>query len=124
MTPFARRLLALAALAAALPAAVAEAARKPPATAVGVGASEFRFSVYRASVPRGPVRFNLTNRGEDAHDLVVLDRAGNQLARSGEVRSGERTTLSIRLKPGTYRLRCDLADHAKRGMRTTIRVTR
>lgn len=95
-----------------------------PATAVGVSAREYRFGVYRASVPRGVVRFNLANYGEDGHDLVVLDRAGRELARSQEVRAGQRTSLSVRLSPGTYRLRCDVADHARRGMRASLQVTR
>lgn len=93
-------------------------------TAVGVGAREYRFAVYRTRVPRGIVRFNLTNFGEDAHDLVVETRGGRRLGRTGRVRSGARATLALRLAPGTYRLVCDLADHAALGMRTTIRVTR
>jgi len=118
-----RTLLAAAALVAALGAAGADAARRPT-TAVGVGAREFRLSAYRASVPRGVVHFNLTNYGEDGHDLVVRDAAGRTLGRTGEVKAGRRATLTLRLPPGTYRLVCDLADHEARGMHTTIRVTR
>jgi plastocyanin len=119
-----------AALAAALTAALlalvatADARRRPPATAVGVGAREYRLAAYRASVPHGVVRFNLANYGEDGHDLVVRDGAGRDLARTGEVRAGKRATLRLRLTAGTYRLICDVADHEARGMRTTIRVTR
>ena len=96
----------------------------PPPPPVGVGAREYRLAAYRTSVPRGLVRFNLANYGEDGHDLVVRDAAGRELARSGEVRAGKRATLQLRLAPGTYRLVCDLADHEARGMRTTLRVTR
>jgi plastocyanin len=103
---------------------LAAAARPQPTTAVGVSAREFHFGLYRTSVPRGTVRFNLTNFGEDRHDLVVLTRDGRELGRSAEVRAGERTTLRLRLAPGTYKLRCDVADHARRGMRTSIQVTR
>lgn len=105
-------------------AATAADARHRPATAVGVGAREYRFAAYRASVPRGVVRFNVANYGEDGHDLVVQTRDGRDLARSGEVRAGQRATVSVRLAPGSYRLVCDIADHAARGMRTSIRVTR
>ena len=124
MVPGATRWLLLAALGAVLVAAAGAAARSRTPTAVGVGAREFRFAVYRASVPPGTIRFNLTNRGEDGHDLVVLGRGGRQLARTGEVRPGAQATLSVRLAPGAYRLRCDVADHARRGMRATIRVVR
>lgn len=117
-------LLLCAALAAVLATGVADARRHPPATAVGVSAREFRFSTYRTSAPHGVVRFNLSNYGEDGHDLVVETKGGRDLARTGEVRSGQRATLRLRLAPGTYRLVCDIADHAARGMRTTFRVTR
>ncbi len=111
-------------LVAALLAGAASARRHLPTTSIGVGAREYRLSAYRASVPRGTVRFNLANYGEDGHDLVVRTSGGRDLARTGEVRAGKRATLQLRLAPGTYRLICDLADHEVRGMRTTLRVTR
>ena len=117
-------ILAAAVLTGAVGALTAEARRPPVATAVGVGAREFRLAAYRTSVPRGVVRFNLANYGEDGHDLVVRTREGRELGRTGEVRSGKRTTLQVRLAPGSYRLVCDVADHEARGMRTSIRVTR
>jgi len=114
--------IAVAALAAC--AATGALAAKRPATAVGVGEREFRIAVYRESVPPGPVRFNVTNRGEDRHDLVVRDRDGRELARTGEIPAGGQASLRVRLSAGTYRLRCDVADHARRGMRARIRVVR
>ncbi|HMJ01513.1 MAG TPA: hypothetical protein VK506_01155 [Conexibacter sp.] len=119
--------LAGAALAAALPAAahVASAtARRAPETSVGISAREFRLAAYRDSAPRGFLRFNLANYGEDVHNLVVRDADGREISRSREVRSGQRTTLRVRLAAGRYRLVCDLADHELRGMRASIRVTR
>lgn len=111
-------------LVAALTVASADARRRPTASSVGVGAREYRLAAYRTSVPKGVVRFNLANYGEDGHDLVVETRGGRDLGRTGEVRAGRRTTLQMRLAPGTYRLICDLADHEARGMATTLRVTR
>ncbi|MBB4663183.1 hypothetical protein [Conexibacter arvalis] len=98
--------------------------RPKRSTAVGVGAREFRLSVYRPRVRVGEVRFNLTNYGEDAHDLVVRDRRGRIRGRTPEVRPGGRAVLSIRLGRGGYRLSCDVADHARRGMRATLKVVR
>ena len=117
--------LAVLLLAAVLDAGRADARRRAlPTTSVGVGAREYRLAAYRTSVPRGTVRFNLANYGEDGHDLVVRTSSGRDLARTGEVRAGKRATLALRLAPGSYRLICDLADHEARGMRTTFRVTR
>jgi hypothetical protein len=117
-------LLVVAPLAAVLLAVPGADARRPQTTSVGVSAREYRFAAYRTSVPKGVVRFNLANYGEDAHDLVVKTRDGRDVGRTGEVRSGRRTTLQLRLRPGAYRLVCDLADHEVRGMRTSFRVTR
>jgi len=117
-------LLLVVALLTLLPARAADARRHAPSTSVGVSAREYRFAAYRTSAPQGVVRFNLANYGEDGHDLVVETAGGRDLARTGEVKSGRRATLQLRLAPGTYRLICDLADHAARGMRTSFRVTR
>jgi plastocyanin len=97
---------------------------RPAATAVGVGEREFRLAVYRTTAPAGVVRFDVANYGEDKHDFVVRDRRGREVATSGALRSGRRVVVSARLGPGTYRLRCEIADHARRGMRATIRVAR
>jgi plastocyanin len=127
MAPGARRWSFAAALLAASLTAAGAAAARPHAyasSAVGVGAREFRFAVYRATVPAGTVSFDVTNYGEDAHDLVVLDRRGRVIGRTGKVRAGAHGVVSVRLAPGTYRLRCDLANHARLGMHATIRVVR
>ena len=116
----------LAAMTAALVgAAGADAAvpARPAATAVGVGEREFRISVYRPVVAPGALRLNVTNRGEDVHDLVVLDRRGRRLAASGDIPAGARVRIRVDLRrPGNYRLLCTKADHAARGMRATLRV--
>jgi plastocyanin len=96
----------------------------PVSTAVGVSAREFRLTPYRTRVPAGGIRFNLVNYGEDGHDLAVRTPAGRLIARTSEVKPGERTTLRVRLRPGAYRLSCDVADHAVRGMRAAIAVRR
>jgi hypothetical protein len=110
--------LAVLALLAAAPAA-APAVRTTP---VGVGLREFRISLYRASVRPGVVKLNLGNFGEDVHDIAVR-RAGRTYGRSPELRSGTRGVLRVRLRRrGRYRLVCLVADHARRGMRATLRV--
>ncbi len=118
--PLAAGLLALAILA---PAAAPTRAGPLRDTAVGVGEREFTVTPYRRTVPRGVVRFNVTNFGEDGHDLTVVDSDGRTLAQSPEIRAGARYTLRVKLKrPGVYRLVCTIADHAARGMRAKVRV--
>jgi plastocyanin len=104
-------------------AGVADARRVSRDTAVGVAEREFRIGVYRSSVPAGAVRLNVTNFGEDAHDLAVMAPGGRMLALSPEIGSGRRHRLAVRLtRPGVYRLLCTKLDHAARGMRATVRV--
>jgi plastocyanin len=116
--------VAAALLVAALPGAAAHSAT-PRSTAVGVSEREWRISLYRRTVSPGLVRFNVTNFGEDAHDLAVLAPDGRTLAQSPEIRSDRRHTLTVRLtRPGTYRLLCTKLDHPARGMRASLRVRR
>jgi plastocyanin len=94
-------------------------------TAVGVGEREFHINVYRPVVAPGALRLNVTNHGEDVHDLAVVDRRGRQVAASGEIGAGARATIRVTLlRAGTYRLLCTRDDHAARGMRANLRVVR
>jgi plastocyanin len=117
----ARRAMAVCGAVVAATAASATAHAAP--TAIGVSEREFRIGVYRTTVAPGPVRFNVTNFGEDVHDLVVLAPGGRRLAATGEIRAGRRATLPVRLaRRGVYALVCTKLDHAARGMRTRLRV--
>lgn len=123
ITPLATALAALGLLG-ATPLGVSEAAAPRP-TAVGVAAREFSLSLYRSSVPRGRVAFNLTNFGEDGHDLAVLAPGGRSLGRLAEVPSRGRGRLLLTLRtPGRYTLLCTLPGHAAAGMRTRLVVKR
>lgn len=122
--PFAAGLLALALAAAAAAAAAPSQAGPLRDTAVGVGEREYTLTPYRRTAPRGIVRFNVTNFGEDGHDLTVIAPDGRQIAQSPEIKAGARYALRVKLKrPGVYRLVCTISDHAARGMRAKVRVT-
>lgn len=106
----------------------AEAAKtRTKTTSVGISAREFTLTPFRRHVPVGRVRFNLTNYGEDDHDLVVLGpgSSGTRLGDLGVVDPGQTKTLTVSLrKPGVYRLICTLDDHLSRGMSSRVRVTK
>lgn len=91
---------------------------------VQVTALEFEYRLSRMSVRQGPVVVELVNYGEDEHDLVLRRVGGTKVWRLRKLLPGSRATLSLRLRPGTYRLWCALADHRVRGMRATLRVRR
>lgn len=119
-----RRLALLALTLAALVAAAHPvlAARAP--SRVQVTALEFEYRLSRLSVRQGPALIELVNYGEDEHDLFVRRVGGTKTFRVKTILPGERATLSIRLRPGRYRLWCAVADHRSRGMRATLRVRR
>ena len=97
-----------------------------PATPVGLGMREYRYSVYRSSVHAGTVSFNMTNFGEDAHNLRVTGPGGYRSAVSRDVAPGGghlRFTVNLR-RAGTYRLLCLKPGHAAKGMKATLRVVR
>jgi plastocyanin len=115
-----RRALALVALA-GLPASALAGTHR---TTVGVGLREYRLSLYRDHVRPGIVKLNLTNFGEDPHDVAVRARSGRIVAHSAEVASGDRATLTVRLPhAGRFVVFCTLADHERLGMRARLTVT-
>jgi plastocyanin len=97
-----------------------------PTTPVGLGMREYHFSVYRSSVHAGRVAFNMTNFGEDAHNLRLSGPGGYRSAVSRDVSPGGghlRFTVNLR-RAGTYRLVCLKPGHLAKGMKATLRVVR
>ena len=102
---------------------------------VGTGATSFPVSAD-ATVPvsltgyrrpptvrvarRGVVAFEATNDGQVPHALAIVGPAGQ--ARTQVLKPGERTTVEVRLPPGTYKWYCPVADHERRGMVGRVRV--
>lgn len=105
---------------------LAAAALAVPTTPVGLGMREYRFSVYRPAVHAGRVTFNMTNFGEDPHNLRVSGPAGYRSSISPEVAPfGGHARLTVNLRrAGTYRLVCMVPGHAAKGMKASIRVKR
>lgn len=89
-----------------------------------VVSKEFGLTLSRASVPRGKVRVELANFGEDPHDLRLRRIGGTRTYAIPETAPGERTTRTFTLVPGRFRVWCAVADHRALGMRATLRVVR
>jgi hypothetical protein len=91
---------------------------------LGVSATEFRLTLSRASVKAGRVIVQLQNNGQDVHDLR-LRRIGGKRNYAFPVTSPDgRSTLTLQLLPGRYRLWCSVANHTQLGMRAVLRVRR
>ena len=91
---------------------------------VQVGADEFRFTLSRLQIKRGPAIVELVNRGEDDHDLRLRRIGGTKVWRLQRTEPGDRTQLSASFLVGTFRLWCSLPGHRQAGMQTTLRVVR
>jgi hypothetical protein len=89
---------------------------------LGVTAKEFRFSLSRTTLKRGPAVIELDNFGEDVHDLRLRRIGGTRTYGLAVTKPGERRELDVRLRPGVYRLWCSVADHRARGMYARFRV--
>jgi plastocyanin len=93
-----------------------------PLGRVQVVALEFHYRLSRVSVPAGQVRIELANFGQDEHDLTLRKVGTTKVYSVPSALPGRRETVTLRLKPGLYVLKCTMADHAMRGMKAQLRV--
>jgi plastocyanin len=116
------RVLLAVLLSAAAPALGAPQKPVPPARLLVV-ADEFSFTLSRASIKAGPAIIELSNMGEDPHDLTLRHRAkGARTYRLKLTLPEHERYLSARLVPGRYLLWCSVADHRQRGMEAYLTV--
>jgi len=109
----------------------APAAEAPPAGTpaplgrfLGIDAREFSFTLSRPVVASGTVTFELRNRGEDPHNLVVSPEGTHDRLAAFEDLEAE-TGMARRgfdLPAGRYYLWCSLEFHEAAGMNATLRV--
>jgi hypothetical protein len=111
------KLLAIGSIVAGLAAPSASAPAR-----LGVVAKEFRFSLSRTTLKRGPAIIELDNFGQDVHDLRLRRVGGTRTYAVPETKPGQRAELSLKLAPGRYRLWCATGDHVQLGMHATFRV--
>ena len=91
---------------------------------VQVVAREYSFGLSRLHVKAGPAVIELANFGQDPHDLRVQRIGARHIAGLGDVASGARGELTVKLAPGRYSFWCSIANHRRLGMHGTLVVTR
>jgi uncharacterized cupredoxin-like copper-binding protein len=96
----------------------------PTPARLGVSATEFHLTLSRPSVKAGVVEIELQNDGQDPHDLRVRRVGGSHTFSIPLVSPGKQRTVTIHMKPGSYRLWCSIADHQALGMHALLRVRR
>jgi plastocyanin len=104
---------------------------EPEANALGVAADDRggvkSYTLSRRTVRSGRLVVQLQNKGEDAHDMEMqkVGPAGEPLGTPVEIpetEPGEQKTQPVTVEPGTYRMWCNLYNHAKEGMEATVVV--
>ena len=88
---------------------------------------DFAYVDMPATVTGPRLRIEAKNNGPTAHEVLVFDADGNEIAGTDPVPSGETAKLSAELPAGTYQLRCLIEispteTHFDRGMRVTFAV--
>jgi plastocyanin len=104
---------------------VIDAPHPVPPARVQVAAQEFRFTLSRTRIKRGPAIVELVNFGEDPHDLRLRRIGGTKTYATPVVAPGETYDLVFRnMQVGRYRVWCGVANHAALGMRGVLIVTK
>ena len=91
---------------------------------VGIDAREFSFTLSRPVVAAGTVTFELRNRGEDPHNMVVSPEGTHDRLAAFEDLEAESGMAQQRadLPAGRYYLWCSLTFHEQAGMHANLRV--
>jgi hypothetical protein len=98
--------------------------QRPPAR-IQVVAEEYSFALSRRTIMSGRAAIELTNFGQDPHDLHLRRLApGAPTLKLPQVRPGQQAELRVRLAPGRFVLWCSLADHRARGMEARLTVAK
>ena|SRR5437899_171678 len=85
---------------------------------------EYRLGLSRGSVRAGLLALEVIDRGQDPHDLRLRALGSGRRGAIPQLRPGQRWDGVINLRPGLYALWCSLPEHARLGMRATLRVVR
>jgi plastocyanin len=87
-----------------------------------VDEGEYYVRPSRRRVGTGRVEMNITNFGQDDHDLAV--EAGGVIVSKTDLRSGQTTQVFVDVPAGTYKLYCTLQNgaHDAAGMHATLIV--
>jgi len=94
---------------------------EPPAPArIGVNAFEFHFILSTTRIAAGDTIAELSNRGEDPHDLHISKLDGTYEVAIPETLPSTYARVRFNTEPGVYRLWCSLPFHAERGMDATF----
>ncbi|OLZ64049.1 hypothetical protein AV521_36515 [Streptomyces sp. IMTB 2501] len=97
------------------------AAKVNSGTRVTVTETEYGLKLSRSSFAPGTYTFVAQDAGKVAHALSI-DGPGVEDARTHDIQSGQKATLTVALKKGTYDVYCPIDSHKQLGMDQHIQV--
>ncbi|NUW42083.1 hypothetical protein [Nonomuraea rhodomycinica] len=91
-------------------------------TMVSVTMDEYSFSLPWHDLTAGTYTFLLSNAGSAPHAMTVDGPGIPGVAQSATILPGQRTSLTVTLRPGRYEVWCPVDDHRDLGMDTAVIV--
>ena len=100
------------------------AAPSAPASVLSLAANpegQLKFNTTSLTAKAGKVTIDFANKSSLAHNATVESSSGSVVGATPTF-SGESKTLSLNLKPGTYKFYCSVPGHRQAGMEGTLVV--
>lgn len=82
---------------------------------------QLEYNTKSLSAKAGKVTISFTNMAPLSHDVAIESSGGQELGKTPTF-SGGTKTLSLQLKPGTYKFFCTVPGHRQAGMEGTLTV--
>ena len=83
---------------------------------------DFSIALDSTDLAAGDYEIDVVNAGGATHDLVV-EKDGEDVAKSDTIAPGETGTVSVSLEPGEYVFYCSIGTHRAMGMEIEVTVT-
>jgi plastocyanin len=109
---------------ASTPATSSTAAPSGPQSKLSLAASpqgELKYDTTSLSAKAGKVAIAFTNQAPLSHDVTVESSSGSTVGATPIFQGGSKT-LTLNLKPGTYKFYCSVPGHRQAGMEGTLVV--
>lgn len=118
------KVLAVSLAAVALLAACGGGSSGPPAGAITVKMTDYKFDPATISAPSGKVVFYLVNSGTTAHDMAIRDATKKQVGASEVVAPGDSKVFTVdNIAAGSYVIVCTQTGHEDLGMVGKLTIT-
>jgi plastocyanin len=113
----------------ATPATTSSAAAATPAPATGSSSvsltanpeGQLKYNTTALTAKAGKVSINFTNMAPEDHNVTIESSSGTTVGSTPTFQGGSKT-VSVNLKPGTYKFFCSVPGHRQAGMEGTLTV--